>query len=123
MDVGQGDQRRQLLQEFQRCEANARGAVRPWMGEGVDELTVGIFLEALQRHGPAGRIADELFQLIPPMRRNRRVGVEGKPVDTGTPWPGEPWRLALSAKARADAVHRLAGSFTTSDAVLDRRRP
>ena len=56
------------------------------------------------------------------MRRNRRVGVEGKPVDTRTARPGEPWRLALSAKARADTAHLLAGAFTTSDAVLDRRR-
>src|SRR5262249_30479032 len=66
--------------------------------------------------------ADELFQLIPPMRRNRRVGVEGKAVHTGTARTGQPWRLALSAKARADAAHLLAGSFTPSDAVLNRRR-
>src|SRR5207237_9833433 len=70
----------------------------------------------------AGRIEDELFQLIPPMRRNRRVGVQRKAVHTGTARTGQPWRLALSAKARADATHLLAGSFTTSDAVLDRRR-
>src|SRR5215471_11556357 len=56
------------------------------------------------------------------MRRNRRVGVERKAVDIGAVRPREPGRLALSAQARADATHRLAGSFTTSDAVLDRRR-
>jgi hypothetical protein len=60
------------------------------MGEGIDEVPVGIFLEALQRHGPACGIAEELFQLVPPMRRNRRVGVEGKPVDTRTVWTREP---------------------------------
>src|SRR5262252_8618901 len=92
------------------------------MRERVDEIAVGVCLEALQRHGTPGGIADELFQLIPPMRRNGRVGVEGKPVDTRTARPGEPWRLALRAKARADAAHLLAGSFPTSDAVLDRRR-
>src|SRR5262249_22313717 len=83
-----------------------------------DEIAVGVFLEALQRHGPTGGITDELFQLIPPMRRNRRVGVEGKPVDTGTPRTREPGRLALRAKARADTAHRLAGPLPTGDALL-----
>src|SRR5215471_21447966 len=92
------------------------------MRERVDEIAVGVCLEALQGHGTTGGRADELCQLIPPMRRNGRVGVEGKPVDTRTARPGEPWRLALRAKARADAAHLLAGAFTTSDAVLDRRR-
>jgi hypothetical protein len=90
------------------------------VGERVDQIAVGVFLEALQGHGATGRIADELFQLIPPMRRNRRVGVEGKPVDTGAVRTREPGRLALRAKARADATHLLSGAFATSDAVLDR---
>ena len=34
MHVRQGDQGRQLLQEFQRCECDARRPVRPRMGEG-----------------------------------------------------------------------------------------
>src|SRR5262249_17219148 len=38
MDVGQGDQRRQLLQEFQRREPNPRGAIGPGMGERVDAM-------------------------------------------------------------------------------------
>ena len=32
MDVWQRDQRRELLQEFQRREAHPRGAVSPWVG-------------------------------------------------------------------------------------------
>jgi hypothetical protein len=38
------------------------------MGEGRDEIAVGIFLEALQRHGTAGRITEQTFQLtdLPP---------------------------------------------------------
>src|SRR5262245_14157161 len=122
MDMGQGDQRRQLLQEFQRCEANARGAVRPWMGEGGDALTVGVLCQPLQGHGTAGGIADELFQRVPPVRWNRRVGVEGTAVDTGTPGPSEPRRLALRAKTRADTVYVLPGSCSEGDTVLDRRR-
>src|SRR5262249_53196479 len=122
MDVGQGDQRRQLLQEFQRCEANARGAVRPWMGAGVDELTVGVLCQPLQGHGTAGGRADELFQLVPAVRWNRRVGVEGKAVDTGTPRPREPRRLALRAKTRADTAYVLPGSCSEGDTVLDRSR-
>ena len=57
------------------------------------------FLEAFQRHRPTGGIADELFQLIPPVRRDSGVGVERKPVDTGTVRTSVSWRLALSAKA------------------------
>ena len=68
------------------------------MGKGIDKITVGVFLETFQRHGPAGGIADELFQLIAPVRRNRRIGVEGKPVDTGTLKTREPGGLTLVAK-------------------------
>src|SRR5205814_7883860 len=50
------------------------------------------------------------------------VGVEGKPVHTGTPRTSEPGRLALRAKARADVAHVLSGSFSTSDTLLDRSR-
>src|SRR5262252_7323221 len=56
------------------------------------------------------------------MRRNRRIGVKGKPVDTGAAQPSEPWRLAFIAKARADAAHVLSSSFAPSDALLDRSR-
>ena len=55
--VGQGHQRGQLLQEFQRREPNPRGAIGPWVGEGVDEIAVGIFLEALQGYRTSGGIA------------------------------------------------------------------
>src|SRR5262245_11540368 len=118
MHVRQGHERGQLLQEFQRREANPRGAIGPWMGEGIDEIAVGVFLEALQRHGAAGGIADELVQLIASVRWNRRVGVERKSIDTGTARTSEPRRLALRAKTRADAAHVLAGSFATRDALL-----
>src|SRR5215471_15691038 len=56
------------------------------------------------------------------MRRNRRVGVEGKPIDTSAARTCEPWRLALRAKARADTAHVLSSSFPEGDALLDRRR-
>src|SRR4029453_9661933 len=67
--------------------------------------------------------ADELCQLIPPVCGDSGIGVERKPVDTGTARTSEPWRLARSAKARADAPHVLAGPFPTRDAVLDGGRP
>src|SRR2546423_15639621 len=70
MDVWQGHERRQFFQEFQRREANPRGPVRPRMGEGLDEIAVGLYLEALQRHGATGGIADQALQLIAPVRRN-----------------------------------------------------
>jgi hypothetical protein len=63
----EGYERGQLLQELQRRECDAGGAVRPRMSEGVEEIAVRVFLEALQGHGPAGGIADEAFQLIAAM--------------------------------------------------------
>src|SRR5262249_19460734 len=78
VDVRQGHERRQLLQELQRREANARGAIGPRMDEGVEEIAVGLFLEALQGHRTTGGIPEQAFQLIAPVRRNRRVGVHGK---------------------------------------------
>jgi hypothetical protein len=121
VDVGQGHEGRQLLQEFQRGEPNAHGAVRPRVGERVDKIAVGVVRQPLQGHGTTGGIADELFQLIAAMRRNCRVGVQRKAIDTGAVRPRKPWRLAFRAKARADAAHRLSGSFPTRDTVLDRR--
>src|SRR5215831_8037949 len=109
MHVWQGHERGQLLQEFQRREANPRGAIGPRMRERIDEIAVGVFLEALQRHGTTGGIADEAFQLIAPMRRNRRVGVQGKALYAGTAGTGECWGLALVAKPRANAPDPLAG--------------
>src|SRR5262249_45943938 len=79
---------------------------------------VGVFLEALQGHGAPGRRADELFQLIPPMRRNIGVGVQGKAVDTGTPRSREGRPFSRIAKARAEAAHFLSRAFPTGDALL-----
>src|SRR5947209_16991994 len=68
MDVWQGDQRRELLQELQWCEPNPRGAVGPRVGEGVDEIAVGVLCQPLQRHRAARGIPEQAFQLIAPMR-------------------------------------------------------
>ena len=88
------------------------------MGEGVDEIAVGLCLEALQRHGTAGGIADEAFHLIAAMRRNRRVGVQGKAVYTGATRTGEPGRLALRAKPCTNAPDRLASLLPPGKALL-----
>jgi hypothetical protein len=49
------------------------------MGEGVEEIAVGLFLEALQGHGTAGGITEQAFQLITPVRGDLGVGVQGNP--------------------------------------------
>src|SRR5437899_8927725 len=92
------------------------------MGEGIDEIAVGIFLEALQGHRTTGRITNQALQLIAAMRRNRRVGVQRKAVHAGTARTSEPWRLALRAKPGANAADRLASPLSRGDALLDRRR-
>ena len=78
MDARQGHERRQLLQEFQRREPNPGGAIGPRCGEGVDEIAVGVFRQALQGHGAARGIPDQAFQLVPPMRWDLGVGVQRK---------------------------------------------
>jgi hypothetical protein len=47
MDPRQGHERRQLLQEFHWREAKARGAIRPWVGEGGDQIAMGGLLQTL----------------------------------------------------------------------------
>ena len=122
VDARQGHQGRQLLQEFHRRESNPRGAIGPRMGEGVDEIAVGIFLETLQGHRAAGGITDQACQLIAPVRRDLSVGVQGKPVDAGTAGTCECGRLALVTKSRTDAPDLLSGPLSTGDALLHRGR-
>ena len=83
---------------------------------------VGVLRQPLQRHGASSGRADHALSLITPMRRNLGVRVQGKAVDTGTPRTREGRAFSCLAKARADAAHGLSGSFSTSDALLDRRR-
>src|SRR5262249_36098984 len=90
--------------------------------EGIDEIAVSVFLEALQGHGPAGRIADEAFQLIAAMDWNLRVGMQGKALDAGTARTGEAWRLTLVAKAGTQAPDLLAHPFPQGDALRNRGR-
>ena len=79
---------------------------------------MGVLCEALQRHCAAGGITDQALQLIPPMRRDLSMSVQGKAVHTGTPRTGEPWRLTLRAKARTNAPDRLTRPLATGDALL-----
>src|SRR5438105_3152111 len=118
MDMREGDECGELLQEFQRREPNPRGAIGPWMGERVDEIAVGVLDQAFERYRTAGGRADELFQQVPPVRWDRGVRVQGKAVHAGTARTGEPWRLTLVAKACAEAPHGLASSLSTGDALL-----
>jgi hypothetical protein len=84
MDARQGHECGQLLQEFQRRECDASGAVRPRLGERVHEVPMGIFRKTLQRHGASCRVPNQAFQLVSAMRWYLRVGVQRKPMDTGT---------------------------------------
>src|SRR2546421_3640079 len=118
MDPRQGDERGQLLQEFQRREPNAHGPVRPRMGEGVNEIAVGLCLEPLQGYGTTGSIADEAFQLIAPVRRDLGAGVHRKPLHAGTVGTCKRGHLARAAKARADAPYPLASPLPKSNALL-----
>src|SRR2546423_13790579 len=99
MDVWQGDQRRELLQELQWCEPNPSRPVRPRVGEGRDKIAIGVLLQTLQGYGTAGRIPYQALQLVTPVGWDVGVGVQRKPLDAGTLRTSEPWHLPLVAKA------------------------
>src|SRR5215831_18502286 len=99
VDVGQGHERRQFFQEFQRREANARGAVGPRVSAGGEEVAIGILCKSLKRYRTSCGGANEALHLIPPRRWDRRVRLHGKAVHTRTPRTGELWRLTLVATA------------------------
>ena len=73
-----------IPQKFQRREFDTRRPVRPQLGKGIDEITIGIFFKTLQRHGASRRVPNQAFQLVTPMRWDLGVGVQRKPVDAGT---------------------------------------
>src|SRR5262245_59544152 len=54
------------------------------------------------------------------MRRNCRVGMQGKALDAGTVGTGERWDLAFVAKPRANAPDPLASPLPKSNALLHR---
>jgi len=81
---------------------------------------MGIFLEALQRHGTSGRRAAQSLQLIAPMRRDLGVGVEGKPVDAGTAGAHERGMFPCITKPPPKTPHLLTCSLPTGDALLHR---
>ena len=72
------------------------------MGEGGEEIAVGVLRQALQRHGTASSIADQALQRIPPVRGDLGVRVQGKSVDAGTAGTAQERALTLAAKLRAD---------------------
>src|SRR5215470_14395742 len=88
------------------------------MGESIEEIAVGVLRQPLQRHGAAGGIADQALQLIAPVRGDRGVSVERKPVDAGAARPSEPWCLALGTKPCANTAYVLPGPFSEGDTVL-----
>src|SRR4030095_6439506 len=88
------------------------------MGEGIDEIAVGVLRQPLQGHRTACGIADQALQLIAAMRWNLGMSVERKAVHTGTLRTGEPGRLALIAKAGTNAPDLLASPLAIGDALL-----
>jgi len=120
MDAWQGHERRKFFQEFQRREGDPGRAVRPRMGEGIDEVAMDIFLEALQGYGTAGCIPYQALQLVTPVGWDVGVGVQRKPLGAGTVGTCQRGPLVHAAKARANAPDPLAGPLPPRDALLHR---
>jgi hypothetical protein len=118
MDARQGHEGGQLLHELHWGEPNPCGAIGPGMGEGVDEIAVGLDLEAFQGDGTAGRIPYQALQLVTPVRGALGVGVQRQPLDAGTVGTGERGHLVRAAKAGANAPDPLARPLPKSHALL-----
>ena len=99
MDARQGHERSQLLQEFQWRQLDTGRTVRPWLGKGINEIAIGIFCKTLQRHGASRCVPNQAFQLVTPVRRDMRVGVQRKPAQTGTARSREFGELTFIPKA------------------------
>src|SRR5207249_5159241 len=98
-------QRRQLLQQFQRRECDAGRPVRPGFRKAIDELAIGSFFKTLQRHGAPCCVPQQALQLITPVRWHLGVGVQRKPVDTGTAGARQCGAFPCIPKARANTSH------------------
>lgn len=90
------------------------------MGDGVDEIAVGVLGEALEGHHAAGGMPDQTLQLIAPVHGNLGVGVQGKAPHAGTAGTGQRWRLAFNAKPRANAPDFLASLLPEGAMLLHR---
>ncbi len=99
MQTRQGYERRELLQEFQRGQCDAGGAIGPGACAGGEEVAVGVDVEAFQRYRAPGGRTSQPFGLIAAVGRHVRVGMEGKAVDAGTASPRQGWALPFRAKA------------------------
>ena len=60
------------------------GAVRPRPVEAIHAIPVGLLFTPLKRQGASSCVPHQALQLVPTMRRNLRVGMQGKAVHAGT---------------------------------------
>ncbi len=90
------------------------------MSKSINQIAVGVLGQTLQGHGATGRIADQALQLIPPIGGDVGGGMQGKALHAGTAGTGQCGRLALAAKAPADAPDLLASPLAKGEALLHR---
>jgi hypothetical protein len=74
--------------------------------------------QARQGHRATSSIAEQVLQLIPPVRGDLGVGMQGKALHAGTAGTAQYGRLAHMAKACAKAPHLLASPLAKGDALL-----
>ena len=80
---------------------------------------MGSFLQTLQRHGASRCVPHQAFQLVPSMCWHLGVGVQRKPVNTGTAGARECGAFPFIPKARANTSHLLSGPLSKGNTLLD----
>src|SRR5882724_3525555 len=80
---------------------------------------MGILCKPLQRHGTSCCVPQQALQLVPSMGWHLGVGMQRKPVDTGTAGARECGEFPFIPKARANPSHRLPGPLAKGDALRD----
>ena len=90
--------------------------------KGIHEVAVGSLCKPLKQHSTSGCVPHPTRSLRTSMRRNLRIGVQGRAVYTGTAGACECRAFPSIATTRADAAHLLPGALPKGDALLDRGR-
>ncbi len=111
VDPRQRHERHQFLEQCQRRPCEAGRAVRPRLGERGDEVPTGIFVETIERYGASYSVPNQALQLVTPVRWDVGVGVQRKPMDTGTAGTCECGAFPCIPKARANPSHLLSDTL------------
>jgi hypothetical protein len=118
VDGGAGDDGRELLQEFDGLEEEARRAIAPLRLELDEDASVGTELDAVVGERGAEEVAAEAFEAGAIVGGHPDIGVEIEAVELGL--AGAAGGGVTQVRFGVEAAHASAGPGAEGDAALDR---